>query len=209
MKVFVAAMCAAAIVVAAGTADASTKYAGVKGGLNIGSLTGDDVDGYDSHNGFVGGAYFGYDFAGQFGLRIDGLYIMGGGEGPFETEDGDTHDAIIKLNYIQFPVLLVMHIPANDALRFDIALGPTFSFNTTHDAEIPEHGETEEIPNVNSFELGAAIGGSLVYKLSSMSLMLEGRYYMGATNVIDVDPSDVKNRGIGIMAGVEFPLGAK
>ena len=42
-----------------------------------------------------------------------------------------------------------------------------------------------------------------------MSLMLEGRYYMGATNVIDVDPSDVKNRGIGIMAGVEFPLGAK
>jgi opacity protein-like surface antigen len=203
-------------------ANAKTMYLGVKGGLNIGSLTGEssspvapasltgeDPDNLDSHNGFIGGAFYGIDFTDDFGLRIEGLYVMGGAEGPYNTQDGDTHEAIIKLDYIQFPLLFVVNIPATEQLTFDVTLGPTFSFNTTAEAEIPEHNETEDISNIAGFEFGAAIGAGVEYKLSSMSILVDARYYAGATSVIDVGQSDVKNRGIGIMAGVKFPLGAK
>jgi hypothetical protein len=209
MKTLVATICAAAIVVAALNVEAKTMYAGVKGGLNIGSLTGDDADNLDPHNGFIGGGFYGIDFTDDFGMRIEGLYVMGGAEGPYNTLDGDTHDAIIRLDYLQFPVLFVVNIPLNEKIAFDVTLGPTFSFNTSATAEIPEHGETEDVPNVNGFEFGAAIGGGFEYKLSSFSLLVDARYYAGATNVVDVDPSDLKSRGIAIMAGVKFPLGAK
>lgn len=209
MKTLVATICAVAMVTMASHANAKTMYAGVKGGLNIGSLTGDDADNLDPRNRFIGGAFYGIDFTDDFGVRIEGLYVMGGAEGPYTTEDGDTHDAIISLDYLQFPVLFVVNIPLNEKIAFDVTLGPTFSFNTSAQAEIPEHGETEDVPNVNSFEFGAAIGGGLEYKLSSMSILVDARYYAGATNVVDVDPSDLKNRGIAIMAGVKFPLGAK
>ena len=208
MKTFVATICTIAMVLAS-NADAKTMYAGVKGGLNVGSLTGDNADNLDSHDGFIGGAFYGVDFNERFGARIDGLYVMGGAEGLYTTIDGDTHEAILKIDYVQFPVLFVVNIPATEKIAFNVSAGPTFSFNTKADAEIPEHGETEEIPNVNSFEFGGAIGGGIEYKLSSFSILVDARYYAGATNLVDVDALDVKNRGIGIMAGAKFPLGAK
>jgi hypothetical protein len=208
MKNVMGMLCAMAIVILAGTADAKKMYAGVKGGLNIAELTGDDANGLDSKNGFVGGAFYGVDFTDDFGARLEGLYVMGGAEGPYETEDGDTHDSIISLDYIQFPLLFVVKIPTSEKFVFNLALGPTFSFNTTAEVEVPEHGETLEISNVNSFELGALIGGGVEYQLSSMSILLDARYSAGGTNVVDADPSDIKNRGIGIMAGVSFPLGS-
>jgi opacity protein-like surface antigen len=206
MKNIIGVSCAIAFLISAGDADAKKAYAGVKGGVNIASLTGDDADNLDSRNRFVGGAFYGINFTDDFGARLEGLYVQGGAEGPWTAEDGDTHDSIISLDYIQFPLLFVMNIPATETFLFNIALGPTFSFNTTAEVEIPEHGETEDISGrVNSFEFGALIGGGVEYKLTSMSILLDA----GGTNVVDADNSDVKNRGIGIMAGVSFPLGSK
>lgn len=217
MKTFVAAICAAAMAMAS-NANAKTMYAGVKGGVNIASLTGEstspvspagltteDPDNLDSHNGFIGGVFYGIDFTDDFGIRVEGLYVMGGAEGPHNTQDGDTHQAIIKLDYIQFPLLFVVNIPATEQLAFDVTLGPAFSFNTTAKAEIPAHNESEDISGISSFEFGAAVGGGIEYKVSSMSILVDARYYAGVTTVI----SEIKNRGIGIMAGVKFPLGAK
>ena len=209
MKNTIGILCAIAVCVLAENAAAKEAYAGLKGGLNIASLTGDNADDLDSRNLFVGGAFYGIDFTEDFGGRIEALYLMGGAEGMYPAGDGDVHESIISLDYIQFPLLLVMKIPTSEKVEFNLALGPTFSFNTKGEVEIPEHGETVDISNVNSFEFGALIGGGVEYKLSSMSLLLDARYSAGATNVIDADNSDVKNRGIGIMAGLSFPLGSK
>jgi hypothetical protein len=186
-------------------------YAGVKGGVNMASLTGDDADGLDSHNGFIGGAFYGVNFSDGFGARLEGLYVQGGAEGEFVAPGEDHgHESTVTLDYIQFPLLFVVNIPASEKFLFNVALGPTFSFNTTAEVEDHDHGETQDISSaVNSFEFGGLIGGGVEYKLSSMSVLVDVRYSMGATNVVDADPSDVKNRGVGVMAGLSFPLGAK
>lgn len=211
MKNMIGIICALVLCVLAGSAAAKEMYAGVKGGINMASLTGDDAEGLDSHNGFIGGAFYGVNFADGFGARLEGLYVQGGAEGEFVVPGEDHgHESIVTLDYIQFPLLFVVNIPASEKFLFNVALGPTFSFNMTADVEDLEHGGTEDISDgVESFEFGGLIGGGVEYKLSSMSILVDARYSMGATNVVNVDPSDVKNRGIGIMAGLSFPLGSK
>jgi hypothetical protein len=204
------AFCAVAMMVLAGSADGKTMYAGVKGGVNIASLSGDSVDGLDSHNGFIGGVYYGVDFTEAFGARIEGLYAMKGAEGEFVAPGDDHgHESIIKLDYIEFPVLFIANFPAGEKMVFNLMAGPTFGFNNTAEVEVVEHNETKELDNVESFEFGAAIGGGMKYKVSSMSIVLDARYSLGASNLVDAEGADAKNRGIGIMAGLEFPLGSK
>jgi hypothetical protein len=139
-------------VILAGNAEARKSYAGIKGGLNIANLTGDDADNLDSHNGFVGGVFYGVDFTDDFGARLEGLYVMGGAEGPYPTPDGDTHESTISLDYIQFPLLFVVKIPTSEKITFNLALGPTFSFNTTAEVEVLSTARRLTFHTVNGFE---------------------------------------------------------
>jgi len=198
-------LCAAMLVGSLGDAEAGTKYFGVKGGVNIADMTGNDAEGLGSRNGFIGGAFFGVDFAEGFGVRIDGLYVQKGAEGPFPTDDGDIHNTVFKLDYIEFPVLFTVGFPAGENFAVNLVAGPTFGFNTTAEAEIEEHG-TEEVAGAESFEFGAAFGGGLEYILSSFSIIADVRYAIGATSI--VEDVDAKNAGVGVMLGVKFPLGA-
>ena len=210
MKGHIAALVGAVVILAGSIANAAG-YAGVKGGVNIASLSGDGVDELDSRTGFMGGAFYGFSFADEFGLRIEGLYVQKGAEGEFVLPGDDHgHESVVKLDYVEFPVLVTMGIPAGDKLAFNIFAGPTFAFNTTAEVEVTEHDETVDLgDSVESFEFGAAIGGGLEYMLSSFSIVFDARYSLGASNIVDAEGADTKNRGIGIMAGVQFPLGAK
>jgi hypothetical protein len=204
-------LCVAMLVVATG-ADAK-KYAGVKGGVNMGDFSGDDTPGNSStRTGFSGGAFYGIGINDQFGVRGELNYVQKGAEGAVQTEDGDTHDGTYKLDYVEIPVLFLADFPAGEKFAFSIFAGPTFAFNTTAEVEVPAHNETEKLDNVKGFEFGAAVGGGIEYMLSSFSIIADLRYSLGASSVSDdVDgvSIDVKNTGIGIMAGVKFPLGAK
>jgi hypothetical protein len=173
-------VCAMALAGSIDDAHARTSYAGVKGGVNIADITGDNLDGLDSRNRFIGGAFYGMDFTDDFGVRIDGLYVQKGAEGPIPIDDGDIHDVIISLDYIEFPVLFMVGFPTSDTFAVNLFAGPTFGFNITAEMEIPEHGETEDL-DVETFELGG----------TSIN-----------------DDFDGKNNGIGIMVGVKFPFGA-
>ncbi len=187
-------------------AQARKSYAGVKGGVNIADITGDDADTLSSRNRFIGGAFYGIDFADDFGVRVDGLYVQKGAEGPFESEDGDIHETILTLDYLEFPVLFMVGFPTSEKFAVNLFAGPTFGFNLTAEAEIPEHGETVDL-DVETFEFGATFGGGAEYVLSSMSIIGDFRYALGGTNISD--EFDGKNSGSGIMVGVKFPLGAR
>ena len=213
MRAIVGMLCAAMLVVAV-DADAKKMYAGVKGGVNMADFGGDDAPGNSStRTGFSGGAFYGIDVNDQFGVRGEVNYVQKGAEGDVQAEDGDTHDGTYKLDYVEIPVLFLANIPAGDKFAFSIFAGPTFAFNTTAEVEIPSHNETEDLSSIiKSFEFGAAVGGGIEYMLSSFSIIADVRYSLGASTVSDDgsgESIDVKNRGIGIMAGVRFPLGGK
>lgn len=186
-------------------ADARKSYFGVKGGVNVADITSEDAD-LDSRNRFIGGAFYGIDFTDDFGVRLDGLYVQKGAVGPFVAEDGDTHEAIFSLDYLEFPVLFMVGFPTSEEFAVNLFAGPTFGFNMTGEAEIPEHGETVDL-NAESFEFGAAFGGGVEYVRSSMSLIGDFRFALGATSISD--DFDGKNSGPAFMVGVKFPLGAR
>ncbi|HEU4929077.1 MAG TPA: porin family protein [Candidatus Krumholzibacteria bacterium] len=205
MKILAMASVCAMILVWSADAVAKDSYAGVRGGVNIADITGDDAEGLDSRNRFIGGAFYGINFE-DFGVRVDGLYVQKGAEGDFESSDGDVHETIIRLDYIEFPVLFMVGFPTGDEFAVNLFAGPTFGFNLKAEAEIPEHGETEEL-DAATFELGGAFGGGFEYILSSMSFVADLRYALGGTSISD--EFDGKNVGVGVTVGVKFPLGAR
>lgn len=214
MKRIAGSLCVIALAVVAGNADAGRMYAGAKGGVNMADLAGDDAGGLDMRNGFSGGVFYGSDFGGQLGVRGEVLYVMKGAEGDFVIPGDDHgHESIIRLNYLDVPVLFVANFPAGDKFSFNILAGPSFNFNLDAEVEVPSHNETTDIKDsVKSVEFGAIAGGGLEYMLSSLSIVLDVRYSLGAATIAeDVagESADIKNRGLGVMAGVMFPFGSR
>jgi len=187
-------------------------WIGVKGGVNMADLSGDQVTDTSMRSQFAGGAFYGFGINEQFVLQVEGLYMSKGAEGKVVVEDGDIHNATARIDYIEFPVLFMARFPAGDTVGFDIFAGPTFGFNIKSEIEIAEHGTEDLKDETRGFEFGATIGGGIYYMVGSFSIVGDVRYGLGATNVyesIDGATIDAKNRGIGIMAGVEFPLGGE
>src|SRR5688572_18762938 len=211
MRTFSAIACMVACLALATRAEAIGWKLGVKGGINMAELSGDGVDDLDSRTGFAGGAFADYQLNDRFGVRGELLYIQKGAEGEFVIPGGDHgHESIVKLDYVEVPLLFTARFPAGEKFAFSLFAGPTLAFNTTAEVEVMEHDETEELDNVEDFEFGGAVGGGIEYMLSSFSLLADVRYGIGATSVVgDVAGAsvDVKNRGIAIMGGLAFPIG--
>jgi opacity protein-like surface antigen len=209
MKRFVVLFGVMALAAMVSNAEAAKGYAGVKGGVNMAELSGDGVDDLDMRNGFMGGGFYGFEFADGFDLRFEGLFVQKGAEGEYVFPGDDHgHESKINLDYIEVPVLVVANFGSGEKLGFNLFAGPTFGFNMTAEVEDMDHGETLDLP-AEDFEFGAALGGGIEYMLSSFSIVLDARYSLGATNIVDADGADAKNRGIGVMAGVKFSLGAE
>ncbi|HEU4364890.1 MAG TPA: porin family protein [Candidatus Krumholzibacteria bacterium] len=209
MKKFVLSTCVMGLLVMGAVPADAAKWAGFKGGVNMADVSGDDVEALvgdtEMRNGFSGGAFFGVGIGEQFGVQIEGLYVMKGAK----ADDAGT-EVTLKTDYIEFPILFVAKLPAGDKLNFNLFGGPTLGFNIK--AEVEEGGVTTDIKDdTKSFEFGAAIGAGFEYMLESFSIIADVRYSLGASSILeDVggESIDAKNRGIGIMAGVSFPIGS-
>lgn len=204
-------------------AHAATCQLGVKGGVAIQSLGGDDVesDDLESRTGFAGGGYFQADFNRNFGLRLEALYYMKGA-----TADSADFELAFNLDYIEVPVLAVLNFPVGETGRFNLFAGPTLGINVGADAEASVAGFSASFDisdAVPAFEFGLAFGAGLNFDAGPVILGFDGRYGLGLTTVIDGDADldgdgtpdlggndiDVTNKGFAFMASLGFPLGEK
>lgn len=180
-------------------------YAGVKAGVNIANVGGDDApDNTSSRTGFQGGLFIGKHVNDQFGFRVEGLYVQKGAKGgsPEVTE---------KLDYIEFPILFVYDIKSTESMGFNLFAGPTLGFNMNAKVEDTDIGD-----QIKSFEFGGAIGAGVEKKMAGgKAIGLDVRYSLGATTVAEditvgsttTSPS-IKNHGVGIMASYSIPIGS-
>lgn len=201
---------------AAAHAGAATRCTvGVKGGVGIASVGGADADsfGTDSRTGFVGGLFVQADFSENFGVRVEGLYTMKGASFSEYVNAGfisGLAEGTFKLDYIEFPILLVGRIPASESVTFSAFAGPTLGFNIKSEIEVKFLGATAstDIEDVSGFEFGLAFGAGVSFDVASIVVGLDGRYDLGLTTIDDSsDPADAKNRGFSFMAGIGFPIG--
>ena len=174
---------------------------GVKGGVGIANLGGEDADSFatDSRTGFVGGFFVQADVSKNFGVRLEGLYTM---KGASDSQSG--FDVTVKLDYIEFPILLVAQTPASDAVTLSAFAGPTLGFNVKSEVEVTYLGisGTADIEDVAGFEFGLAFGAGASFDMGAWSIVLDARYAMGMTTIDDSsDNADVKNQEWIVMAG--------
>ncbi len=106
----------------------------------------------------------------------------------------------------------VVRLPAHGRFTCDAFVGPTFAFNILAKSEVKtEFAQfTDDIGTfVKAFDLGAAVGAGIEIQMSRMSVTFDARFSPGLTSFVDQADFkvDVKNRGLGFMAGLVFPLG--
>jgi len=184
-------------------------HLGLKAGLNISNLSGDDISNTDSRTGFAGGAFFMYQFSNMFAIQPEAYYSMKGAT-QSETINGTDYKYTISFDYIEVPVLLKLLIPIQGSnINPSIFAGPSIGFNTTHKAKVEINGTSAEmdVPNITSTDFSLVFGAGLGFPVGQNELGFDVRYILGLSTVDDSsDPADIKNGVINFNAYFGFSL---
>jgi hypothetical protein len=190
------------------TAHAQSTEFGFKGGVNIASYGGDDVEDLDSRTGIIVGGSFAFNLSPMFSIQPELLYAMKG------AKDSDASGSFtVKHDYLEVPVLARLRIPMapGSSLRPSVFAGPALGIELSCDLEGEEGGTTVSAScsdfglETKTTDFGLLFGGELGLDRGGMRIGLEARYNLGLTSILDVEgASDIKNRAISIMATIAF-----
>ena len=186
--------------------------AGLKAGLNIASIGGDDADqilegqSLDSKTGFAGGLFFTYQFSNMFAIQPEAYYTM---KGATYSEGGA--DLTISLDYIEVPILVKFIIPIQGSnIKPSIFAGPSIGFNMTAKSKVEFEGESQENDfkdETKSTEFSLAFGGGIGFPVGNGELGVDIRYILGMSTFDDSsDPWDLKNNVINFNLYYGFSL---
>lgn len=198
-------MLAAVMLFAAAPLFAEGMMFGVKGGLNMANLTGDDVSNTKSRTAFVGGAFGSFSITEIFAIQPELLYAMKGA-----ALDISDFDASLNLSYIEIPILFKVNLPTEGKIKPSLYAGPSISFLMS--AEADSAGTTTDIKDfAKSTDYGIIAGGSLGYQMGNGGLLfLEARYEVGLTSVAEKgamllgeDGEDLTEEELAALAEVE------
>src|SRR3970040_2696952 len=169
---------------------------GIKGGLNVTSLTNVAEDGADSNPlvGFHVGLFGEFMIGDKFAIQPEVVYSTQGVEIEFEGEKGD-----VKLDYINIPILAKYYLDN----AFSLELGPQIGFLVNADAK--SGGVTVDIKDeIKSVDVSLGFGASYNF---AENFMLGARYNLGLTRVQeDLFPGEPesKNSVFQLSAGYKF-----
>jgi hypothetical protein len=163
---------------------------GVKAGVNIASLTGDDTDDLDGRTSFHVGGAVNIPVSELFAVQPEVVYSA---QGFTLSEEG--MDITGKLDYINVPILADFTL----AEGFSLQGGPQVGFNITKEFEAD--GVSVEIEDVESVIFEAAVGAQ--YRLP-IGLFFQARYVFGISNASSDSDFDIKNSVASVSAGWFF-----
>ncbi|MDD4858404.1 MAG: porin family protein [Candidatus Krumholzibacteria bacterium] len=208
MKKFTLAMMLAAMMLfAASSLFAEGMMFGVKGGLNIANLTGDDVEDASSKTAVVAGVFFSYDITEIFAVQPELLFSMKG-----TTMDAEEGEENWKTTYLELPLLLKVNLPTEGKIKPMLYAGPAFGLLMS--AKV----EDEDIKDqLKTMDIGIVAGAGVGYQLEKGLIFAEARYEIGLTGLTDfsdaeldaigmTEQPDAKNSTISIMVGYGFPF---
>jgi opacity protein-like surface antigen len=202
---------------------------GPRFGINLASISDDPEwpSGYDEGGllGFVFGASVEIGIAGPMYIDVQPSYIQKGQEvtGPFiiNTNQGQVQvqgTLKNKASYIQFPILAKFKFPAGPVKPYGF-LGPNIGINMSATQEFEGGGQSidQDNENISSIDFGIDFGAGVEFGIAPMmSLLLDVRYSLGLTNLVDQQPQaqqgqqqqevSAKASGIQIMIGAMFGL---
>lgn len=178
----------AAAVFAFGFTNAQETKFGVKAGLNMADLSGDDTDGIDSKIAFHVGGFAEIKLTDKFAVQPELLYSAQGGKA-----DGGKYN----FDYINLPIMAKFYITD----QFSVEAGPQVGFLVSAKVK-PDSGDTQDVKDqLKSTDFGVNVG--LGYNLTE-NFTAGLRYNLGLSQVVDADGADVKNNVFSLSVGYKF-----
>ena len=164
-------------VMAFGFTNAQETRFGVKGGLNVSTLTGEYEDDTKSLIGFHVGGFAEIKIIERLAIQPELLYSAQGAK--FEGFGGDKYDA--KLDYLNIPVLAKFYITK----QFYVEAGPQIGFLLS--AKI-EGEDAKDFYKSTDFGFNLGTGYNFTENFSAGA-----RYTIGLSGVYDTDNDDVED----------------
>ena len=189
-KIFLIIVCASTFVVA----KAQVSY-GVKGGLNLANIVGDDAEGAKAKVGYHAGLFAGIPVADKFSIQPELVYSAQGAK----YEEAGEDDINFNSNYLNIPVLAKY----TTASGFYGETGPQLGFLLSAKAkQNDEKVDVKEFYKSTDFSWAFGIG----YKTSS-NLGIDLRYNLGLSSIDEEGDAKAKN-GV-FQLGLFYVLGSK
>jgi hypothetical protein len=211
MKTIVTISAAILLFIASSTVKAQESRAGIKGGLNLSSMTTDGNDDKNLKPGFHLGVFNKISTSESFAIQPELLYSVKGIKYDYDESvfaDGETR---FNLHYLELPVKLVFNLSED----FEFQFGPYVSYliwaNLDTDADVLDFFEIDSEDEIdrkrfNAFDYGLTAG--LGFDLDP--LIIGVNYNLGLNPVAKEDePSreilgDAKNTTIMVSVGLKF-----
>lgn len=178
------------------TANSQDIKFGVKAGLNIANLKGNDNFKVDSRTGFHVGGMVNFKLSDAFAIQPELLYSTQGASNKVAGTD-----ITFRMDYITLPIMAKYYIVEG----FNVQAGPQLGFNIN--AEVEGNGRTIDVKKYlgseeKGFDFGLNFG--LGYELP-LGLTFDARYNLGLTDIFKENKGDaVKNSVFQISVGYFF-----
>ena len=174
---------------------------GVKAGLNLANLTGDDVSDTAIKPGMIGGGFFCYNITEIFAVQPEVLFAMKGAK----ASEGDGK---WNINYIEIPVLFKVNLPTEGKIDPFLCVGPGIGILLSSKQTDGEEVDVKDFTKSTNF--GIIAGAGAAYQLEKGAISLEARYEVGLSTIADAgDDADVaepsiKTSDISFLVGYGF-----
>ncbi len=182
----------AAAVFAFGFANAQDVKFGVKGGLNVATLTG-DVDNVDSKVGFHVGGFAEIKVSDKFSVQPELLFSTQGTKFEFSEDFGGeiiSGEGKVNLSYVNIPVMAKFYV----ADKFSLEAGPQIGFLTSAKYKLEaegEEGEEDAKEDYESIDFGVNFGAGYNF---TENLSAGLRYNLGLSNIAKDAGDDYKEK---------------
>ena len=215
---FVRVLLVMGMLVGIGAEVASAQTIGFKVGPTFSKLsfeddTSNEDEDTESLTSFGGGGFIRLGFAG-LALQAEVLAFTKGAQSTFD--DGTTEaEAKFKLGYIEFPLPAMLslgsgpYLFAGPSVAFEIGCEVEFEAEDVNVEGDCDEEDADSDRNKTDFSLHG--GAGFQFPIGPGSLLIEGRYIYGLSNLNDDETTEEdisgKNRTWAIMAGFAIPIG--
>ena len=173
---------------------------GIKGGMNISSISDDGYDDTKSKVGYYGGVFVNIPASESFSIQPEVIYNNLGSE----VKLGNSYSRKLNLNYITVPVMFQYKATP----QFYLEAGPEFGFLVSADSKTTWNNSTStaelDKDNFNNFNMGVGLGAGFDI---TKNVGINARDVAGFSDVTkpSSDPStNAKNKNNTFQVGLNF-----
>ena len=181
---------------------------GIKGGLNVSSISDEGFEDANSKAGFYAGVFMNAPIAENFSIQPEVIYNNLGAKNTYDAGSLGNAETKLNLDYISVPVMFQY----NATPAFYLEAGPEFGFlvnassETTYDTPVGGGSSTTELDtdDFNGFNFGLGIGAGFNF---TQNFGLNARYVAGFSDVTaeGSDPStDANNKNNVFQVGLTY-----